>query len=108
MDYFVEEEKIKGLDRKFGTATALLTSSRDSRGEKFLRTCGTTPIIVTRNGESFEDDSCITLLEQLYEESPSVINYVGTFHINGVHSAAKAGNVLVLDWLLHHSADFSH
>lgn len=107
MDYYAAEQKLKSLDRKFGTATALLTSSRDSRGEKFLRTCGTVPTTITRDGETFEDTSCIKLLDKLYEEAPNVINYIGTFNINGVHSAAKAGNVSVLNWLLSHSADFT-
>jgi ankyrin repeat protein len=107
MDYYAAEEKLKRSNNHFGTATATLTSSRDSRGEKFLRACGTIPRMVHRDGESVEDMSCIKVLDKLYEESPNVVNYVGTFNINGVHCAAKSGNVVCLEWLLLHSADFT-
>lgn len=107
MDYYAAEEKLKRSNNHFGTATATLTSNRDSRGEKFLRACGTVPRMVHRDGKSVEDMSCIKVLDKLYEESPNVVNYVGTFNINGVHCAAKSGNVACLEWLLLHSADFT-
>ena len=53
--------------------TVTLQSSRDSRGEKFLRACRI-------NNKS----KAITTLNQLYEENINVIHYHGAFNVPGL------------------------
>ena len=76
--------------------TVTLQSSRDSRGEKFLRACRI-------NNKS----KAITTLNQLYEENVNVIHYHGAFNVYGVHISSRFNSTVALDWLLDHNADFT-
>ena len=103
MDYFLARSGNGQLAPRhdgYMQATACARSNRESRGEKFLRVCATPP-------SSEGDKAVLATLDQLYEESDKVVEYRGTFNVNGVHAAAKGGNVACLSWLLNHSADFT-
>ena len=76
--------------------TVTLQSSRDSRGEKFLRACRIN-----------DKNKAIKLLYQLYEENTNVVHYHGAFHVCGPHIASRYNSTAALDWLLNHNADFT-
>ena len=74
-----------------------LRSSRDSRGEKFLRAC-----------RIQDKEKAVEVLDALYEESIHVVRYRGAFNACGAaHVAARFNATGVLDWLLEHDADFA-
>ena len=76
--------------------TVTLRSSRDSRGEKFLRAC-----------RIQDKEKAVEVLDALYEESIHVVRYRGAFNACGAHVAARFNATGVLDWLLEHDADFA-